>query len=230
MYDRTSRVWMLVVGSMLLSMLLVSGCGARGEQTASDAPRSQTGTQAKRASAAEEATGAPAIPASNVTVLGLYATPTEAYEMWKADPKAVYFLDVRTFEEYVFGGHVEMAKNIPFGFPKYDPSGETMPGAPAGCSSDPNPDFVSSVEAAFGKKDKIFVMCSSGGRAAQAVNALSQAGFTRVYNVLNGFEGESVTDTGSAYYGKKMRNGWKNDGLPWGYDADPRLMWVEPSE
>jgi hypothetical protein len=28
-----------------------------------------------------------------------------------------------------------------------------------------------------------------------------------------------------------MRNGWKNAGLPWGYDFDPDLMWVaEPTE
>jgi len=230
MYDRAKRVRVLVIGTTLLSLLLIGGCSVRNQQGSSETPTSQADTQATQTSTAEETTGAAGVPASNVTELGLYATPTEAYEAWKADPKAVHFLDVRTFEEYVFGGHVEMAKNIPYGFPKYDPSGATMPGAPAGCSSDPNPDFVPSVEAAFGKKDKIFVMCSSGGRAAQAINALSQAGFTNVYNVLNGFEGESVTDTGSAYYGKKMRNGWKNDGLPWGYDADPSLMWVEPSQ
>jgi len=23
-----------------------------------------------------------------------------------------------------------------------------------------------------------------------------------------------------------MRNGWKNAGLPWGYDSHPDLMWV----
>jgi hypothetical protein len=28
--------------------------------------------------------------------------------------------------------------------------------------------------------------------------------------------------------GKHMRNGWKNAGLPWGYDFHPDLMWVEP--
>jgi hypothetical protein len=24
-----------------------------------------------------------------------------------------------------------------------------------------------------------------------------------------------------------MRNGWKNAGLPWGYDFHPDLMWVD---
>ncbi len=229
MYDRTRRVWAPVFGTVVLSMLLLSGCGSQGAQTTQGASQEQAIKQAEQATTSEEATGAPEVPASNVTTLGLYATPTEAYEMWKADPKRVHFLDVRTFEEYIFGGHVEMAKNVPYSFPKYDPNGETMPGAPAGCAGDPNPDFVESVQASFGNNDTILVMCSSGGRAAQAVNALAGAGFTKVYNILNGFEGESVTDTGSAYYGKKMRNGWKNDGLPWGYEADPSLMWVEPS-
>ena len=57
------------------------------------------------------------IPASNKTGLGLYVMPDEAFDMWKADPDGVKFLDVRPFEEYVFGGHVEMAKNVPLVFP-----------------------------------------------------------------------------------------------------------------
>jgi hypothetical protein len=26
---------------------------------------------------------------------------------------------------------------------------------------------------------------------------------------------------------KPMKNGWKNSGLPWTYDLDPKLMWLE---
>ncbi len=59
--------------------------------------------------------------------------------MWKADPDGVKFLDVRTFEEYVFGGHVEAAKNIPLVFPRFDPEGPSMPGRPPGCSGRPTP-------------------------------------------------------------------------------------------
>lgn len=33
-------------------------------------------------------------------------------------------------------------------------------------------------------------------------------------------EGDLVDDPGSAYHGKRMRNGWKNAGLPWTYDLD----------
>ncbi len=31
-------------------------------------------------------------------------------------------------------------------------------------------------------------------------------------------------------HGKHMRNGWKNAGLPWGYDFHLDLMWVTTEE
>ena len=73
--------------------------------------------------------------------------------------------------------------------------------------------------------DTILAMCATGGRGAMAVNELAKAGFTNVYNIINGFEGDRVDDPGSVYHGKHMRNGWKNLGIPWGYDFDPDLMW-----
>jgi len=57
------------------------------------------------------------MPKSNQTTLGLYATPREAYDMWKANPVKVHIIDVRTSEEYTFVGHADMARNIPFIFP-----------------------------------------------------------------------------------------------------------------
>lgn len=167
------------------------------------------------------------IPATNTTSLGLYVDPREAYEKWSADPDNVHVLDVRTFEEYIFVGHFEMAKNIPLVFPRFDPEGPSMPGRPPGCSGDANPEFVAAASQAFGKDDTILVMCSTGGRGAMAVEALAQAGFANVYNIVTGFEGDRVDDPGSEYHGKHMRNGWKNAGLPWGYDFHPDLMWVE---
>ena len=72
------------------------------------------------------------IPESNRTSLELYLSPQNGYAMWKADPESVHILDVRTFEEYVFGGHVETAKNVPLVFPRFDPEGPSMPGRPPG--------------------------------------------------------------------------------------------------
>ena len=166
------------------------------------------------------------VPESNRTIQGLYVTPQEAYRMSTADPKRVHILDVRTFEEYIFVGHVETAKNVPLVFPRYDPEGPSMPGRPPGCSGELNPDFVAKVKEAVDPGDTVLVMCATGGRGAMAVNVLAQAGFTHAYNIVNGLEGDRVDDPGSVYHGKHMRNGWKNAGLPWGYDFHPDLMWV----
>jgi rhodanese-related sulfurtransferase len=89
-------------------------------------------------------------------------------------------------------------------------------------------DFVAAAKEAFDFDDVILVLCATGGRAAMAVNQLAQAGFTHVYNIINGFEGDRVDDPGSVFNGKHMRNGWKNAGLPWGYDFHPDLMWGAP--
>ena len=168
------------------------------------------------------------IPESNKTALGLYVMPKEAYAMWKADPEGVHILDVRTFEEYTFVGHLEMAKNVPFVFPKYDPDGPSLPGRPPGCYGEINPDFVPSVKGFYDPTDTILIYCATGGRGAMAVNMLAQAGFANVYNIVSGLEGDRVDDPGSVYHGKHMRNGWKNSGLPWGYGFHPDLMWVDP--
>lgn len=167
------------------------------------------------------------IPEANKTSLELYVTPREAYERWIVDPENVHILDVRTFEEYLFVGHFEMAKNIPLVFPRFDPDGPSMPGRPPGCSGDPNPNFVAEAQGAFDKSDTILVMCTTGGRGAIAVNTLADAGFTDVYNIITGFEGDRIDDPGSEYHGMHLRNGWKNAGLPWCYEFHPDLMWIE---
>jgi len=168
------------------------------------------------------------VPESNKTSLGLYVMPKEAYAMWLADPERVNILDVRTFEEYTFVGHLEMAHNVPLVFPKYDPDGPSLPGRPPGCYGEVNPDFVEAVKELYTPTDTILVYCATGGRGAMAVNALAATGFVNVYNIVTGLEGDRVDDPGSVYHGKHMRNGWKNAGLPWGYGFHPDLMYVAP--
>jgi rhodanese-related sulfurtransferase len=69
-------------------------------------------------------------------------------------------------------------------------------------------------------------MCRSGGRSALAVNQLAKAGFVNAYNIIDGMEGDKVDEHGSAYRGKRMKNGWKNSGSPWTYDVNPELIWL----
>jgi rhodanese-related sulfurtransferase len=159
------------------------------------------------------------VPKEQQTSLGLYLTAQEAYEKWKADPEQVKILDVRTPEEYIFVGHPTMAYNIPLKLQVYqwDASGRKL-------LMKSNPDFLAHVKQRFKPSDTILVICRSGGRSALAVNALADAGFKRVYNIIEGMEGDVVKDLESVFYGKRMKNGWKNAGLPWTCDLDPEKM------
>jgi rhodanese-related sulfurtransferase len=154
------------------------------------------------------------------TTLGKYVTSMEAYVMWRGKPKEVFILDVRTPEEYNFVGHAEQAVNIPSLLisSKFDPEKKAYP-------MPENPDFVEQVSKRFGKNDAILVMCRSGQRSASAVNLLAKAGFTNAYSIVDGFEGDTVSDPESVYNGKRMKNGWRNYGLPWTYALDPNLAW-----
>jgi len=62
-----------------------------------------------------------------------------------------------------------------------------------------------------------------------AVNRLAEAGYTALYNVIDGMEGDKVEDPESVYHGKRMKNGWKN-AAPWTYALDPALVWIPKGE
>ena len=161
------------------------------------------------------------LPKEKQTKLGLYVTSKEAYDMWKASPEKIKILDVRTPEEYIYIGHAPMAWNIPVFFQTYewDSTKNHFP-------MKPNTDFISQVEKIAKPTDTILVTCRSGGRSAMAANKLAEAGFTNIYNITDGFEGDMVKDQGSVFNGKRMINGWKNSGLPWTYKIDPELMQI----
>jgi rhodanese-related sulfurtransferase len=160
------------------------------------------------------------LPEGKRTSLGLYVTAQEAYDMWKAAPEKVKVLDVRTPEEYIFVGHPPMAVNIPLLFPKYEWDADRRR---YGVES--NAEFLADVKEYFAPDDLILAMCRSGGRSAWAVNMMAEAGFVNVYSIIDGMEGDKVKDPGNVFHGKRMKNGWKNAGLPWTYDLDPELIW-----
>jgi rhodanese-related sulfurtransferase len=161
------------------------------------------------------------LPKAKQTTLGLYVTAAQAYEKWKAAPDKVKVIDVRTPEEYAFIGHPEMAWNIPFAFVTYQRKGGKTEYGPK-----LNPDFVAEVKTIAGPTDTLLLTCRSGDRSARAVDKLAAAGFNNVYTIIDGFEGDKVTDPESVFYGKRMRNGWKNS-APWVYDIDPEKIILE---
>jgi rhodanese-related sulfurtransferase len=163
------------------------------------------------------------LPKEKQTLLGLYVTAREAYEMWKAEPAGVTILDVRTPEEFLFVGHPAMAWKIPIATQSYewDADKEQFP-------LQLTADFVDRVRGVAKPDDTIMVMCRSGGRSAIAANMLAKAGFTKVYNIVDGMEGDSVTDPASVFQGQRLVNGWKNAGCPWTYALTPdRLRFAQ---
>jgi rhodanese-related sulfurtransferase len=159
------------------------------------------------------------LPKAKETILGLYVTAREAYEMWKVAPEAVKIIDVRTPEECMFVGHAEMAWKIPVAAQSYD--WDTAKGQ---FPMRPLPDFVSRVQQIARPDDKLLVMCRSGGRSAIAVNMLANAGFRQVYQIVDGMEGDVVKDPDSVFDGRRLRNGWKNSGCPWTYKLRPERL------
>ena len=159
------------------------------------------------------------LPKSKQTTLGLYVTSMEAYEMWKDKPEKVKILDVRTLDEYIYIGHAAMAWNVVAFFQTSDWDAEKHH-----FSMKPNPDFLSQIKEVFNAEDIILVTCRSGSRSAMATNQMATAGYKNVYNITDGFEGELVKDEGSAFYEKRMVNGWKNSGAPWTYALEPELI------
>ena len=161
------------------------------------------------------------IPKSKQTSLGLYVTAKQAFAKWHASPKTINIIDCRTPQEYGFVGHAPMAVNIPSKFMKLEWNAKKKFYEMAG-----NKNFVELVKKKFKPEDTIFIMCRSGGRSAQSANLLAKAGFKKVYNIIDGFEGDKVKDKASYYHGKRLVNGWKNSGAPWTYSCKPELVYL----
>ena len=149
------------------------------------------------------------LPAEKQTTLGRYLTAREAFEKWKAESGKPIIVDVRTPEEFLFVGHANTAWNVPVAAQSYvwDSATRQFPMRLL-------PDFVSRIEQIAKPDDTLLVMCRSGARSAQAVDFLVQAGFSNVYNITDGFEGDLVDDPNSIFHGQRLVNGWKNSGLP----------------
>jgi rhodanese-related sulfurtransferase len=132
-------------------------------------------------------------------------SPARALDLVK-EPRT-FLVDVRSVAEYVLVGHPEMAYNVPFTFWS-DEEGRFVP----------NPDFLEDLAARFGKDDALVFICRSGGRSRVAAQAAREAGYSKVYNVAEGFEG-SLDEKGYRTVG-----GWKNS-LPYTYKVEPGLAY-----
>lgn len=122
--------------------------------------------------------------------------PKDAFEFLEKQPDAV-FIDCRSEAEFFFVGHPIGAVHVPWAeAPDWDV----------------NPNFVSEVRKLVSHSiDRpVVLICRSGNRSVHAGQALEAAGFTKVINVLHGFEGAL-----NEHHHRGELNGWRHDGLPW---------------
>lgn len=127
--------------------------------------------------------------------------PQQVWQALKADPQA-QLVDVRTDAEWTYVGLTDLAEAakqpvlIPWQiFPKMEV----------------NTGFVDQLTAAgFTPEHHIYFLCRSGVRSLAAAQAAQAVGFTHVFNVADGFEGNP---DGEGHRGRIA--GWKASGLPW---------------
>lgn len=149
------------------------------------------------------------VPADKRTTLGLYFDSQEASSFMDSNSKYALFIDVRDPHELQTTGMADAVDyNIPFQFiniSKWDDKKSRF-------QFDTNPDFVKDVTARYKAKglkglDAIVLICTSGPRAANAVNALAKAGYKNVHTVVDGYDG------------------WQNNDLKWSRKLDRAKMY-----
>jgi len=118
----------------------------------------------------------------------------EAYAFLHDHSDAV-LVDCRSEMEYLFVGHPVGAHHVAWN---------------DGIDWDINPHFVGQVRKIASMNRPVVLICRSGQRSISAGQALEQAGFAEVYNVIEGFEGP-LDDQ----HHRNEISGWRKEGLPW---------------
>ncbi len=75
---------------------------------------------------------------------------------------------------------------------------------------EPNPAFLEQLESAVPKDKALFLICRSGVRSNAAASAATDAGYEKVFNISDGFEG-GHNERGQ----RKTVSGWCFSKLPW---------------
>lgn len=128
-----------------------------------------------------------------------YAGGVSPQEAWAlVQEGAAVLVDVRTGEERKFVGQVPGSIHVAWA---------------TGTSLTRNPRFARELEAKVRKDEPVLLLCRSGKRSVLAAEAAAKAGFTSVFNVLEGFEGELNGDQR-----RGTADGWRFHGLPWVQD------------
>ena len=162
------------------------------------------------------------------TPWNLYVDSQEAYDLKMKLGDKVLFVDVRDPAEIHFTGFTDVADvNVPFKLAnakKWNSKKSVL-------QMEINADYAADLEKALVSKnltkdDAVIIMCRSGGtRGAPAANVLFDKGFKKVYVVTDGFEGGALKEGDKK--GWRLKNGWKNSGLPWSYKLNKEKMYYK---
>ena len=120
-------------------------------------------------------------------------TPTEAWQLAQAG--AARIVDVRTEAEWLYVGHIPGSQRVEWRRYK---------------APETNPDFMRELAEVAGPDEPLLLLCRSAQRSHQAAVLATAHGYTRCYNILEGFEGD-IDDSGQ----RGGRGGWRRAGLPW---------------
>jgi len=166
------------------------------------------------------------LPKKKRTKLELYMTPVDAYEFLQSKADNTLFLDVRTRTEVNFLGMPTTADaNIPYMVMN---EWYAWNHKKNNFKMEVNSDFADDVaqrmkEKGLSKTDPVILTCRSGSRSAKAADLLAGLGYTNVYTIVSGFEGDKVKE--GPLKGQRAKNGWKNSDLPWSYKLQMAKMY-----
>ena len=163
------------------------------------------------------------VPEEMRTQQGLYLLPVQAHQFVRAQKGKVLFIDVRTRAEAQFlGMATPVDALVPYvEFQEFMTDWDETRGF---YKLEPFSDFVPEVgrrlqAKGLTKSDPVVLICRAGERSSRAANLLADSGYTRVYTVVYGFEGQ-LSDNG-----RRTVNGWKNANLPWSFELDKSKMY-----
>ena len=219
--------------TLLAFALLLTACAASADiGCAADAPLAAgASTYLPRTAPFEvprSAVDPELLPANKRAQAGRYLTAVEAGILSDAIGDRMLFIDVRTRGELIFNGMATAVDaHVPF---LLDPLVGQWDEAKGAYRLDRNPDFVAAVDRRLAQKalmrdDIVVLICQGGVRAAAAADVLTQAGYPRVYSIVDGFEGDAAPD--GPQKGQRIVNGWRNAGLPWTTRLDRAKMYGE---
>ena len=156
------------------------------------------------------------VPVAKQTLLNNYMSSHDVYDLVTEQPE-ILLIDVRDPTEVLLNGHpAQIDAVVPIMV-----QGNTFNDELLEWDLVRNANFLADMDATLeregkSKHDMIIITCGSGMRSAIATNALIEAGYTNVWHIPDGYEGDDAP-------GFNKQNAWRIAGLPWSHDLVPGL-------